>query len=298
MAKKKQKNALLSSLEEIKQGSLEELPREPAPEEAPAPRSRPAPKASLLDSLLDEVKAEADREVEEITKTLEEKTAAERKLAEDEEQRKKEQYDVLIQDEARRRLQMIKRKEDEKRGKVLEAEQLVAKRKEMERQQVQQKKTRKGLLVASGIAMVGLAAMVALVLTGVIPLLEDKTPVVEQAADEVATKQMKKSVPVEKPVEEYKGPPIDEPSPEPPMLGVSGPASAVLDLPKRTDPALLARQDAVVTTTAPVHIESDLMATRLAKAFARSSGSSGGSSGSSDPVDSGGIKIDDSIFKD
>jgi hypothetical protein len=297
MAKKKQKNALLSSLEEIKQGSEEELPRVPAPEAAPAPRSRPAPKTSLLDSLLDEVKAEADREVEEITKTLEEKTAAERKLVVEEEQRKKEQYDVLIQDEARRRLQMIKRKEDEKRNKVIEAEQREAKRKEMARQQVQQKKTRKGLLVASGVVVVGLAAVVALVLTGVIPLLEDKTPVAEQAAEEVATKQFEKSIPVKKQVEEYKGPPIDEPTPEPLEFVVDGPASAVLDLPERSDPSRLAPKKVPVPVAAPVPIESALMATRLAKAFARRSSSSGGSSGTSDSS-SGGIKIDDSIFKD
>ena len=299
MAKKKQKNALLSSLEEIKQGNEEELPRVPAPEAAPAPSSRPAPKSSLLDSLLDEVKADAEREVEEITKTLEEKTAAERKLVEDEELRKKEQYDVLIQDEARRRLQMIKRKEDEKRSKVVEAERRVAKRQEMARQQAQQKKTRKGLLVASGVGVVALAALVVLVLTGVIPLLEDNTPVADSNKAEVATKQMEKSVPVKRAAEVHNGPVIDEPTPEPVEIGVDGPASVVLDLPERTDVARLAPKKIPVPVTAPVAIQSDLMATRLARAFARRSGSSsGGSSSSSSDSSSGGIKIDDSIFKD
>lgn len=300
MAKKKQKtNALLSSLEEIKESSKEELPRVPTPEAAPEPRTQPAPKTSLLDSLLDEVKAEAEREVEEITKTLEEKTAAERKLVAEEEQRKKEQYDVLIQDEARRRLQMIKRKEDEKRNKILEAKQREAKRQAAIRLQAQQKKTRKGLLVASGIGVTALAALVALVLTGVIPLLEDRTPVTDQTQAEAATRQLETNTPAKKVEAEYTGPVIDEPAPEPNEIGVDGPGSVVLDLPERSDPASLAPKEVPVPLAGPISIESSLLANRLAKAFSqRPSSSSGGSSDSGDSGSSGGIKIDDSIFKD
>jgi hypothetical protein len=295
--KKKQKqDALLSSLAEIKLSSDEDLPREPTPPPAPAPKTSPAPQTSLLDSLLDEVKAEAEREVQEITKTLEEKTAAERRMAEDEEQRKKEQYDKLIQDEARRRLQMIKRKEDEKRQKALELEAREARRVEGLRVQAQQKKTRKSLMVALGVVGVSLAAVVALVLTGVIPLLEEKQPP-SATPEEVATQQSQKLVPKRKKVVEPDGPVVAEAPQEPTEFGVDGPGSVVLDLPERSDPGRFAPRTVPVPATAKVTVKEEELRTQLARAFARSTSSSGGSSSSGSSSD-GGIKIDDSIFKD
>ncbi len=301
MAKKPKKNLLLSSLEEIKKESQEELPQEPTPAPVPVPRKEtkaPAGASSLLDSLLDEVKEEARREVDEITKSLEERTAQERAAVEQEERRKKEQYDKLIQDEARRRLQMIKRKEDERRRVEQAERQREEARKEAVLVAAQQKKARKNLKVALGVVGGILATVVVLVVTGVIPLLPEEAPSVSEGAQNEETKPTKATLPPRvKEKEDPNAPVIAEAPAEPATIGIDGQGSIVLDLPERHDISKLAPKEVPQVVAEAVEVERETMSVRLARAFARTSSSSGGSSSSSGSSD-GGIKIDDSIFKD
>lgn len=299
MAKRKKSNPLLSSLEEIKKGNEEEIPSEPgaAPAARPAPETRSSSVSSgLLNSLLSEVKAEAEREVQEITRTLEEKTVQERQLRDDDERRKKDQYDKLIQEEAKRRLDLIKRKEDDK--KRAEAEKRLREKQRLEAAalQVRQKKRKKVLLGVSGVGLVVAAVAVVLVMTGVIPLGNETE---ENSAPEVAGK-VEKKVEVKSPKvkkEEPKGPPIGDPTEEL-ALGIDGPAGEVLDIPERANFDKFRFVPKPPPAKAP-NIETGKMRVQLAKAFRRHSSSSGGSTGgSSGSTDSGGIQIDTSIFKD
>jgi len=300
MSQGEEKNVLLSSLEEIKKGSEEDVPNEPqAPlPEAPRPQSQTsALGGGLLNSLLDEVKAEADREVEEITRTLEQRSALEKEQREEEERKKKEQYDKLIQDEARRRLQVIKRKEDERKRKAADEDFRAQRQEQMRVEKERQQKRRRFLLVASGVAGVATAAVVVLVLTGVIPLLEpSETPAGQEpakTAPSVAQNTEKKAE------QEYTGPIITEPDPEKVYTTIDGPAAAVLAIPEHSDIESLRVVDPPVEEV-KLAIRTDEMHVRLVRAFARHSSGGGGSSDSGDGGSSGqgGIKIDDSIFKD
>lgn len=295
MAKTDDRDILLSSLEEIKKSSAEE----PAPAPVAAAPVRPAkPKSTvtsgLLGSLLDEVKAEADREIMEITRNLEEKTAQVRKDKKDEELKKKEQYDKLIQEEARRRMGMIQKKEDEKRRKQEEIERKEALRKQTAIAQVKQKKQRKVLLAVTSVVGVALVVVVALVATGVIPL-GDKPVATEQATQEDSHQVAdNKEQPRPRPgASDYKGPPIGD-FEDTPIGSFEGPATKVLAVPEKTPLDRFSFPGETYPQPEETVASDDQMRKKIAKAFAGRSGSSG-SSGS---TDSSGITIDTSVFKD
>jgi hypothetical protein len=292
MPKSDDTNVLLSSLEAIKKDSeAEEASGAAAPRPKPvAPEPAPAP-VGLLDSLLDEVKKEADREIQEITRSLEQKTAEVKRQQEDDERRKKEQYDRLIQEEAQRRLALIEKKEDERRRIERDAREKEERRKQAELDAAAQKKRKRSLLVASA-ATATLAVITAvLVLTGVIPVLDPESQILSDqkpaqppmVADAAASG--KKNGP--------DGPPIDEPEFLPPGGVVDGPAVAVLAIPEHNDLSRFRVGWAAAPRIMDVAVRTDLMQQKLAKAFAVSSGSGSHGSGSS-----GGIQIDTSVFKD
>ena len=297
MPKSDDSNILLSSLEEIKKGSEDEtLPKDSSPPPTPAspeqPPSASRQPASLLGSLLDEVKKEADREIEEITRTLEEKSAEVKRQEKAEEQQKKEQYDKLIQEEAGRRMAMIQRKEDEKTRKEADARFAEQEGRERAALLVKQKQRKKGLTIAAAIAGTAVVAAGVLVATGVIPLLEEAA-VAPQEETAPAANDERPAEPVEKPEEKPKGPPIGEPGVLAAM-GIDGPAAAVLALPEKKN---LETYEKLFSPRPEVEdrIEIALMRQRVVKAFARrGGGSSGGSSGSSGS--SGDITIDTSVF--
>jgi hypothetical protein len=298
MAKSDDSDILLSTLAEIKKGSDEDPePRAAAPQPVEAPAPKPTVSSGLLGSLLDEVKAEADREIMEITRTLEEKTAAVKREKEEEEEKKKEQYDKLIQEEAKRRLGMIQKKEDERDRKVHDAALQVARQKQAALQLVKQKKQRKVLLVSTAVLGVAAVTVAVLIATNVIPLLEQ--PVQETAApaeENVAEAPANKEGPVRRPGEsDYKGPPILEQA-ELAMVGFEGPATQVLSVPERTPLERFAFPGQLYPQPEETEASSDAMRKRLAKAFARRGGGSSSSSGGSST--SGGITIDTSVFKD
>lgn len=292
MPKSDDSNILLSTLEEIKKGSEDESrPKSetPTPPASPEPPPSSRQPASLLGSLLDEVKKEADREIEEITKTLEEKTAQVKLAEAAEEQQKKEQYDKLIQEEANRRMAMIQRKEDEKKRKVADAKFAEQQRQEQATQLIKQKKRKKGLTIAAAVAGTAVVAAVVLVATEVIPLLEEQAVAPQDEVAPVAEEQ-KPAEPVKRTEEKPKGPPIGEPVALAAM-GIDGPAASVLAIPEKRFLASYLK----LTSPRPESVEEDVevsaMRQRVAKAFARSSGGSSGSSGSS-----GSITIDTSVF--
>ena len=296
MPKSDDSNILLSTLEEIKKGSEDDsLPKAPTPTPPPAspePPSASRQPASLLGSLLDEVKKEADREIEEITRTLEEKSAEVKRQEKAEEQQKKEQYDKLIQEEAGRRMAMIQRKEDEKTRKEADARFAEQEGRERAALLVKQKQRKKGLTIAAAIAGTAVVAAGVLVATGVIPLLEEAA-VAPQEETAPAANDERPAEPVEKPEEKPKGPPIGEPGVLAAM-GIDGPAAAVLALPEKKN---LETYEKLFSPRPEVEdrIEIALMRQRVVKAFARrGGGSSGGSSGSSGS--SGDITIDTSVF--
>jgi hypothetical protein len=302
MAKEEKKDLLLSSLEEIKKESLEELPAEPTPAPiAPAPAARRAATSmpsGLLDSLLSEVKAEADREVQEITRNLEERTQQEQKFKEAEQRKKKEQYDKLIQEEARRRMDLIKRREEEHRQRQ---EQAAAKERErqahLKKQEEVLQRSNRAKYIYAGIA--GGAAVIAIVLvaTGVIPLWPEEPPKkAEQAAAPAAKPQ-----PLRRLIEEDNGEPaiLDA---ESASLTMDGPAVAVLALPDRRKLEELSKPRPPALKAAGMDIDESELRGLLAKGLSHLPNLEGGGqrhgSGGSSGEGGGGIKIDDSIFKD
>jgi len=299
MADSKKSNILLSSLEEIKKESEREtVPVEPQPVKPAAAKPKSSSAAALsgglLDSLLTEVKAEAEREVQEITRTLEEKTELEKKLREEEDERKRLEYDRQIQDEARRRLDLIRRKEDEKKRVAQEAKAREEKRKEIAALKTRQEKSRK-VLVRAAAALGGvIVVIVALVATGVIPLLEDESA--SEGLGEVSSNAPEAPPQFEKrKKEEYKGPPIQEPDEDDGQMAIDGAAGVVLAIPEKGGLEKLPSNLKPPAKTKN-DIETKEMHVRLVKALKKVRTSSGGSSSSGGT--SGGIQIDDSIFKD
>jgi len=299
-AKGDKSDVLLSSVQEILKESQEEIPVEPTappPAEEPTPVRQKKPAGGLLDALLSEVKEEAEREVQEITKTLEEKSAQEKAHVEEEEARKKAQYDKLIQEEARRRLQLIKRKEDEKKRKVEDEKLREEQKKAAAAQLVRAKKTRKVMLALAGVAGTGVVVVGVLIATGVIPLLV--TPEVQETP---VTAEKAPALPVEAAKaksgdEAITGPVIEEALAPAPFTGIDGPAAPIIEIKARVE-VDRSRVSSLPPSTQEPEISAAQMRTELARAFSRS-GSSGGHSGSSGGhEDSGGIKIDDSIFRD
>jgi len=291
MTDDKSTNVLLSSLEAIKKDSEEDALKPAAPaKKAEAAAPRPSP-TGLLDSLLDEVKKEADREIQEITRNLEQKTAEVKKQQEEDERRKKEQYDRLIQEEAQRRLSLIEKKEEERRRLEREAA-AREERKRMAELDAIRKKNQKRHLMIGAASTAGLAVITAvLVLTGVIPLgttnSEDSKPL--DAIPSYARP--------DQPKDERKGPegpPIEEPEFLPPGGVVDGPAVEVLAISEHNDLRSFRQGGPTGPKALALNVRSDVMQQKLAKAFAASHGGGHSSDGSS----SGGITIDTSVFRD
>lgn len=300
MADSKKSNILLSSLEEIKKESEREtVAAEPEPKAAaasgPGASHTSALSGGLLDSLLSEVKAEAEREVQEITRNLEEKTELEKKLRAEDDEKRRLEYDRQIKEEAGRRLALIRRKEDEKKRLTREAEERESKRRAVAALKIRQEKSRKFLLRATAAVGGIIVVLVVLVATGVIPLLEDKSA--QTALGEVGAKVPEGPPQFERrKKEEYDGPPIVEPDIDNVVMSIDGPAAAVLAIPEKTGAAVLTSAVIPKIDTSS-EIETGKMRVRLVKALSKVRTSSSGSSGSSGSS-SDGIKIDDSIFKD
>jgi len=293
MGKSDKSNLLLTSLEEIKKSSAEEEP--PAKAEAPVPGPAAAAKGksagNLLDSLLSEVREEAEREVEEITRTLEEKTNAERKLQEDEEQKKKAQYEKLIQEEGKRRQGLIQRREDDKRRKEMEERHKEQARLQLLAEQARLKKRRRVLLATSGVGVSLLLVVVALVVTGVIPL--GPPP-----GEEASRTEVKSTVPTvdtgtaKKMTGSNQGTAIGDTELDP-FGNIDGLGGVVLDIPEQYDIDSLLKPHPLRVQPVRTQVESVVMREKVVRAFI--STGSGGSSVKGDGGE-GGIKIDDSIF--
>jgi len=296
MGKGDKSNLLLTSLEEIKKSSAEEEPVRPAPA-APASPAAPGPSksggaGSLLDSLLSDVRQEAEREVEEITRTLQEKTAAERKFQEEEERKKQAQYEKLIQEEARRRQSLIQKREDDKRRKELEERHKEEARQQLLAEAARLKRRRQVLLAASGVGLLVLVAVVVLVATGVIPL--GPTPPAE-----VATNEAKSTVPavstgqskVQKGADAGK---MIADTELPPLGDIDGEGGLALGIPEHYDIDSLIKPHPLRVQLLRPQVETQLLRERVARAFVHTS--SGGGSVKGDSGSEGGIKIDDSIF--
>ncbi len=292
MGKSDKSNLLLTSLEEIKKVSAEEEPVAPKPAQAAAPAPESAKTGgSLLDSLLSDVRQEAEREVEEITRTLEEKTAAERKFQEEEERRKQAQYEKLIQEEARRRQSVIQKREDDKKRKELEERHREEARLQLLAEAARLRKRRKVLLAASGAGVLAIVAIVVLVVTGVIPL-GPETPV-QTARDETKAVVPQVSTGDPKKMKSANSGKAIADTELPPLGDIDGEGGIVLGIEEHYNVDLLLKPHPLRVQMLRPQIESQIVRERVAKAFV--SVSSGGGSSSGGTVE-GGIQIDDSIF--
>ncbi|MBM4353963.1 MAG: hypothetical protein FJ109_09260 [Deltaproteobacteria bacterium] len=294
MGKGDKSNLLLTSLEEIKKSSAEEdsLPKAavPTPEPIQVPQQKSGA-GNLLDSLLSDVRVEAEREVEEITRTLKEKTAAERRAVEEEEQRKKAQYDKLIQEEARRRQSVIQKREDDKRRKELEERRREEARLQLIAEQARLKKRRRVLLAASGAGLAALVAVVVLVVTGIIPLGPQPGQESQPGESQTTVPAVTTQTGVAKKTEQT-GRAIGDTELEP-LGNIDGQGGVVLDIPERNDVDSFVKPHPLRVQPLRLQVDQQPMRERVAKAFVATS--SGGSSKPEGEVE-GGIRIDDSIF--
>ena len=166
MGTKQSKNVLLSSLEEIKASSHEDQPRDPENPSGPAALDG----SGLLGSLLAEVREEADREVQEISRVIEERSVLEKQLREDEEHKKREEYDRLIKAESQRRRNIIRSKEDERVRREAELKEQELK-KQGAVQALQRRQRRRHIAIGSSLALaMAVLTFAGLVATNVIEL--------------------------------------------------------------------------------------------------------------------------------
>lgn len=131
----------------------------------------PAKHNTLLDALLNDARAEADREIQQHNQRLQQRVDGQRKAEEEEERRKRLQYEQLFEEEKRKRQDVVRKKEEERIRKEREI-QLAEQRRleEIARKEAAQRARRLRIYVGSGIAG-ALAIFAILVFTGVIPLL-------------------------------------------------------------------------------------------------------------------------------
>lgn len=299
MGKDEKSDVLRNSLQEILKDTREDVPVEPLakPVEEESSRVWRKPQtAGLLDTLLSEVKREAEREVQEITKTLEERTAQEKQAADEEEARKRAQYEKLIREEAKRRLQLIKRKEEEKKRKI-EEEKLRAERKRIaEIQLARAKRNRKIATVLGAVAGVVVITIGVLGATGVIPMFKGPEIVQTQSAAVSPAVPVVEKKKEKEPRQEESGPVIVDSFPAAESPGIDGPAAPIIEIEGKTEVSWGKLQSLPPSLKQP-DIRLAQMRSELARAFSDMSSSSG-SRGSGSEKGRGGIKIDDSIFKD
>ncbi len=150
---------------------------------SPAAAKPAAPaKNSLLDALLSDARAEADREIQQHNQRVQQRVDGQKKAEEEEERRKRLQYEQLFEEEKRKRQDAIRKKEDEKVRKEREAELAEQRRLEaIAKAEAETKARRVRIYVGTGIAAtLGVCAI--LVFVGVIPLLPSDKPVGQKQA--------------------------------------------------------------------------------------------------------------------
>lgn len=167
----------LKALEdEIKRDEVAQQPKvaavsgQAAPAATPA-KAAPAKTSTLLDALLSDARAEADKEIQQHNQKLQEKASGQKRAEEEEERKKRLAYEQLFEEEKRKRLDAIRRKEEEKTRKEQEAKAAEERRILAEAKVVADKKARKTRIFV-GYGVIGVLVIAAiLVFTGVIPLL-------------------------------------------------------------------------------------------------------------------------------
>lgn len=167
--------------EEVKrdEGAKPKPAASPAPAAAAQAAAKPGAAAkhnTLLDALLNDARAEADREIQQHNQRLQQRVDVQKKAEEEEERRKRMQYEQLFEEEKRKRQDVVRKKEEERLRKEREA-QLAEQRRleEIARKEAAKRARRMRIYVGSGIAG-ALAVFAVLVFSGVIPLLSSDKP--------------------------------------------------------------------------------------------------------------------------
>ncbi len=302
MAKGKKSNILLSTLEEIKQSSAEDeiaSQQHPEPPTTPDPPKKKPPKrasaGSLLDNLISEAKAEAEQEVQEFTRSMDEKARLQKQERDAQEKQKKEQYERLIKEEADRRMGLIRKKEDEKRRqeeaiRQREEARILREKHAIERARAtkQRKRVLIGLLV---LTIVGAGSFAA------VYLFDDATIGAGPPKDADVTRFKAKAHKLVLPpiVKDPDRKPIDTPAVPEIIKGIDGPVSIAVDLPDRTDADTLQRTQ-MPNPRPNGRIDVAAMGKEVTKAFepVRSKPRNNGNNEN----DNGTLNINTNVFKD